>query len=131
VDTDEAERDLHVGGAGLVLDEVEGLESHGLGTVHMRASGSAQAQLQLAGVNPGKDFSAELAADENDYEASENEVNRQDQPADANDVCCQARVTLAEPCEAAFFFRLVALSLFMSAQKPDRKNWNQRAGEQI
>src|SRR5258708_30756657 len=77
VDTNKAERDFHVGGTGLVLDEVKDLKSEGLRTVHMRAGGSAHPQLQLAGGNLWKDFSAKLAADEDEYQAGKNAINKQ------------------------------------------------------
>src|SRR5712671_5245873 len=131
MDTDEAERDLHVVGAGLVFDEVKGLKGEGLGAVHMGTGGSAEAQLQLAGVNAGKDFRAELAANEDDYEAGEDEINRQDQPAHADDFRCQSRVAFSELCEAALFFRLVAGSLFVATEKPYGEYGNKGAGKKV
>src|SRR3954470_20714121 len=115
MNSDKAKGSFKVGRADLRLDDIQRLQRDGFSSIDARSSGSAEAQLKLACVNPGEDFFAKASADQNDGCSRNDQVDREHDPAQTDQPPGKLEVTLLD-----FRETIGPAGLFAAAQDPNR-----------
>src|SRR4051812_34803416 len=115
MNSDKAKGSFKVGRADLRLDDIQRLQRDGFSSIDARSSGSAEAQLKLAGVNPGKNFLAKIPANQNDGCSRNEQIAGEHDPAQTDEALGKIAIPALKLRE-----NIGRASLFVTAQHPDR-----------
>src|SRR5437016_4222 len=115
--------DLQVGGSNLILDDIQSLQGDRLGPIHVGASGSAQAKLELPHVHLWEDRCAKAPADQDNGQSSQDQIDAENQPPQPHDLLeplCVALLESGKPSLLLLFARVL-----VPAQEPYREDGNE------
>src|SRR5207245_6582290 len=113
---DPSDADGDVVRSDLSCDDVQRLAGDLFGGFDARSRGSAEAQLELAGIDDGEDLAAQSAADKDNNQARDKQIHAGNCPAPRQEALGQCGISSTEPIKGTM--RCVGIVFFL--QHPDR-----------